>query len=407
MRFLNRILVLAISTSGCGDDALIADDSAVDAAVMDAPSMDALTVDAPELAAEDATVPEAGAPDAALPDAAEADTGVPRFLPSNADRFGELAPTGLVVGAPSGTFNTDRCSSSAGMGSCERVPQLDAPDACVCRMDALTIADLRVEGSASLVILAFDSATITGILDVSAVGPVPGPGAVAEYDTPTMNTIGGAGGSFAAAGGNPGSAAPFGSEALVPLLGGMNGQNSCNSRPGGGGGGAVQISAGQTLTVSGAVEAFGGGAAGGLGGRGLCLGGAGGGSGGAILLEAPSVDVTGRLNAGGGGGGGGGNNDGVDGGNGANGRGGGIGGPALDVICSIGGVAVGGVGGRGSATAEGGAGTEGDVASCFSGNFYTGGGGGGGSAGRIRVNTTTGCLCTGTFNPAATFGEIE
>jgi hypothetical protein len=44
---------------------------------------------------------------------------------------------------------------------------------------------------------------------------------------------------------------------------------------------------------------------------------------------------------------------------------------------------------------------------CLNEIAFVGGGGGGGGLGRIRVNTTNGCQCNGTFVPAPTLGAFQ
>ena len=86
----------------------------------------------------------------------------------------------------------------------------------------------------------------------------------------------------------------YGTAAIIPLIGGSaGGASDANSY----GGGALQISAGQSITVS----AFGAINAGGSGTTNVD-GSGGGASGGAILLEAPTVAIAGNLGANGGGG---------------------------------------------------------------------------------------------------------
>src|SRR5512143_833034 len=59
--------------------------------------------------------------------------------PSNSDVFGFLAPTGLVVAPPNGTFDTDAsCTTTSELGSCAVVPRPGLGEACVCKVDELT-----------------------------------------------------------------------------------------------------------------------------------------------------------------------------------------------------------------------------------------------------------------------------
>lgn len=332
--------------------------------------------------------------------------------PSNMAEFGGFELTGIVVGPPNGAFDTDaQCTSDSVMGDCRPVDGTDAtPDACVCRVDEITIEDLHLVGDRALVVMASRTIRITGTLDVSAVGAQPGPGAF-RPTTSAGGRSGGAGGSFGAHGGGF-ALDPFGTEDLLPLLGGFAGEDSCGARPGGGGGGAVQLSAAETVVVEGQILANGGGGTGGGSGS-YCNGGAGGGSGGAVLIEAATVEVAGGVAANGGGGGSGGTTD-FSGYRGADGRAGidqAPGGAAVrDEPCLLYSDVISGYGGGGG-TRDVGAqsgGLGGDETRCI-GNTYSGDGGGGGSVGRIRINTTRGaqsCLCNGTMSPAPTFGEV-
>ena len=209
---------------------------------------------------------------------------LPRVVPSNADDLGELVENGMVLGPPSGSFDTDDdCEASSVLGACEAIALADdRADVCVCRADEVHITDLTVTGSRALAIFAYRQVTVSGELVVS------GAGATERYEFAATSTSGGAGGSFGSAGGRS-SASTYGEDTIIPLVGGMRGQDSCNSRPGGFGGGALQITAGESVTVTGSIRAPGGGGGGGSS-SGFCLGGAGGGSGGALLVEAPTVE---------------------------------------------------------------------------------------------------------------------
>ncbi len=329
--------------------------------------------------------------------------------PSNADAIGGLEATGLVIAPPAGTFDTSlQCTRTSALGRCTPVSNPGAVDLCVCRMDEVTIGNLQVTGSRGLVLLAYKRVVVTGHLSVSARGAADGPGAYLRYvETHATNRSGAAGGSFGSRGGNA-SSNVVGTDALVPLVGGSAGQATCSANAGGAGG-ALQITAGEALYVSGVISAAG---AGRHGGSGTCLGGAGGGSGGAVLLEAPLVQVNGVVAANGGGGGGGGSTRSGSGYTGAPGRlsaSRAEGGEGKDGDgCFAGGYTYGGDGGWG-ASAVGAAtnGVAGDVeAGCAGSTIYLGDGGGGGGTGRIRVNTATGCQCGGTFSPAASIGDL-
>ncbi len=205
-----------------------------------------------------------------------------------------------------------------------------------------------------------------------------------------FGTFGGAGG-IREAGGAGADGGVNGTPTLIPLRSGCNGGNGSGSAgSAGAGGGAIQIAASGSLTVSstGIVTAPG---QGGAGATGTDTSGGGGGSGGAILLEAFSVllDNGSWVTANGGGGGGG--EDGAAGGNGSPGS-------INSTTAATGGSAQnnGGPGGAGATR------TAGAQPGSPTGQ-NDGAGGGGAGVGRIRINGTT-CSLGGTSNrsPAAT-----
>jgi hypothetical protein len=333
---------------------------------------------------------------------------------SNASETGALMQTGLVIAA-NGTFNTDtECESSALLGTCTIVARVGLPEACVCRSDELTVDSLEIKGRRALVLLVSKSVRIDSVLDVSGDYAEPGPGAMTATYPYGNGQSGGVGGSFATQGaGTVNSVTPiastYGNATLVPLHGGSSGQSASqlSSVRGGGGGGALQITAGQRIEVVGAIYAGGGGGIAGFNSQSYS-GGSGGGSGGAILLEAPSVVMTGSLNAnGGGGGGGGGQSKAGENGHDAN-TGTALGGQGDDGGgCALQGYTHGGDGGNGatSSSEPGIGGRLHYISGCLD-VAYVGGGGGGGGLGRIRINTLGGCNCTGVVSPNATFGML-
>ena len=256
-----------------------------------------------------------------------------------------------------------------------------------------------------IVLVSLGAFLVDGVIDVSADntpgGRSPG-GAIfsgSGYDMPGFGdggggggstTNAGGGGSFCGAGGKGASfedagspvsgGAVYGTATLIPLVGGSTGgaggvdQN--NMAEPGSGGGALQLVAGTSLTISS------GGALGAGGGPGAQqfdnqVMPAGGGSGGAILLEAPTVSILGTLavNGGGGGGGQGGQGNGAD----------------VSPVFAPGGD---GTGGNGNGTLPGDAGigvpatTNGTDGRPQDNGGFPGAGGGG--AGRIRINTASG-----------------
>ncbi|MFT3695433.1 MAG: hypothetical protein QM831_20025 [Kofleriaceae bacterium] len=275
---------------------------------------------------------------------------------------------------------------------------------------------LAIKGARPLVLVATDTITLTGVLDLSArkgrMFNPPGfsvggcdPFAATATDKNTGGS-GGAGGSLGAFGGNggagdnggvaPGKAAGPANEITVLHAGCVgeaggagDGQGSNVPSAGGFGGGAIALIAGNKIVFSGTAQINASGAAGTAGGH--RTGGGGGGSGGMIALWAPMYDVgTGTLvfaNGGGGASGGTNSNDGTDGidppSN-----------PANPLIPANGGTLAGaGAGGNGYALnidpQAGGTGNSGD-----------GGGGGGGGAGIIFANQALGSNAT--VSPAPT-----
>jgi hypothetical protein len=210
-------------------------------------------------------------------------------------------------------------------------------------------------------------------------GPNPGPGAGQAPGGAADPNASGGGASYCGVGGTGGAPSgnaalagtTYGNATITPLVGGSAGGTADSLSAGGG---AIQIVAGQSITVYpyGAINAGGGGGV-------NTDGYAGGGSGGAILLEAPTVTINGNLGANGGGG---------------------MSGFSL------------GADGTANATAAaggapyGGAGSAGTTVTGTNGTASTGPnavGGGGGGAGRIRINTSGGsATITGVVSPAMT-----
>ncbi|HEY3805346.1 MAG TPA: hypothetical protein VGL61_22215 [Kofleriaceae bacterium] len=335
--------------------------------------------------------------------------GMQSFVPSNAPVFGDFGSDELTVAPPDGSFDTDHdCTATSALGACTALT-----DACVCRAATISIGTLHVTGSRMLVLLASRELTVGTLLDVGGHGATPGPGAIAGYGSAADAATNAAGGSFGTEGaadsrGSGAIAAGYGEPTLVPLVGGMTGQDG-DGGSGGGGGGGVQLSAGDQLEIDGAIDASGGG---GLGGTStFSSDGAGaGGAGGGVLLEGASVVVDGMVRANGGAGGGGGGTDGW----GTSGQDGSAspargGNPPDPAGCPLYGYVLGGGGGDG-ATGSGSA-TWGGYADsnsqCIGPVSFVGAGGGGGGLGRIHVSSATGCDCNGTFSPAPTFGTVE
>jgi hypothetical protein len=178
---------------------------------------------------------------------------------------------------------------------------------------------LQIQGTLPGILVALGSLDLQGSIDVSAdnydsdsdINVIPGArstGAGVGGFGNSGGPQGGGGGSFCGTGGHgaPGTTgfapgATYGNATLVPLVGGSAGggasSGGADAFSNGQGGGALQISAGGTLTVhAGAWITV-------NGSGGISQGneqGEGGGSGGSILLEAPTVEIDGVLEANGG-----------------------------------------------------------------------------------------------------------
>jgi len=171
---------------------------------------------------------------------------------------------------------------------------------------------VTITGSKAVAFVAEDDITIDGLVDASANGNIPGPGGQTTFSScqGVYAQVGG-GGANAGAGGtgisrptstDPVAYGPGGTAqiALTTLVGGCAGGTAAPNN-GGAGGGAVQLVAGGSATFKPAAGTDAGGVLD-VGGGGGPLS-SGGGSGGNIIIEAPHVDIEGRLTANGGGGG--------------------------------------------------------------------------------------------------------
>jgi hypothetical protein len=277
---------------------------------------------------------DASADGAALVDA-PADAAVDAAPDAPRQDFGTGAWTVHVETLPTagvtlpGSIDTDTspaCATSAAWA--------DASQPAACFVVATTITtsgNVVVQGSRPLVLVATDAVTVADQIDVAshrARGPGPaanwtGCGAPNAGGNRTSGGGGGAGGSFMTRGGDggPGDSAaagvavdPLGIPAILhggcPGSDGGNGFVASTAGPAGAGGGAIYVVAGNSISITGVINASG--AAG--GGGGTFAGGGGGGSGGMIVLAAPQVTAPGTLLANGGGGAAGGaSSDGEDG----------------------------------------------------------------------------------------------
>lgn len=339
------------------------------------------------------------------------------------------APTGAVMLAGV-TINT----ASVGAGNCTEIrAQTGGPSLCIVAGATISVAagaTVRASGPNPLVLIAAQSITINGGIDLSShlpatIGgvPVTGAGGRTAVDCAAtgldgvagklMNGTdygggGAAGGSFGALGGaggeggdnrNIGRGNPVAVPAPRVLIGGCGGGRGGDGSEGGGsgiggsGGGAIYLLAGNSISVPGKLNASGSGGGGGSGGTFSSGGGGGGGAGGMIGLEAPRITVAGSLFANGGGGGGGGGNQfdnigqpGAD-----------PTGPAPAATGGSGGNNGGGSGGNGSSAAQPGA-----IGTASGNNTLCAGGGGGGGAGVIRVFGVPPSSLGGQISPPAT-----
>ena len=292
--------------------------------------------------------------------------------------------------------------------------QTNGPDVLVASINELTIdqgATLTIAGTRPLLLAVWGSATIAGDLDGAANLASPGPGGasattVACPGTSTGDTgaggtpaEGGGGGGYQGTGGRGGNNGALPGDPLAPTLvihggcsGGTGGAGTGAAGNRGAGGGALQITARMSITVtSDSTFNFGGG--GGIGGHTAYGAGGAGGAGGYIGFDAPTVTLAGVLAANGGAGGGGASDVG-DGSTGPNAR--------ADANAAIGGagatatnIGACGRGGNGSA--------GGTLNGSVGGSSACGGGGGGGAAGYILVWSPQ-LTVTGTLSPPATGG---
>jgi hypothetical protein len=223
------------------------------------------------------------------------------------------------------TLDTDEDANCTG----GVIDQATGPDICVIRHDSITLesaATLTARGSRALALVADHEVAVRGTLDVSADGLINGPGGGLVKSGGVgvvpdgsggagFKTFGGDGGNDVENGGanNGGPAATMNPALLVELVGGTQGRpyvGSCVNdatcgHPGGAGGALAIISCRGPVTISGLIDAGGGGGDPGTDNFDTPFPGPGGagGSGGYIVLQGMSVAVTGELYANGGGGG--------------------------------------------------------------------------------------------------------
>lgn len=336
--------------------------------------------------------------------------GNPNADPNGPD--GGLGPDGTGVDAAAGCFGpsgwivcphavgggktiTGALDTSPGSAACEDSiggwPSAQ-PAACFVVGTTVQLTDVIASGSRPLVVVATETITITGVLDIAShregtIGPGAPATACEAFKRPaTSNTNGGgggAGGSFGTAGGNGGDgdqsrkggeAADADTAAPSTLRAGCAGQRGGESggTPGQGGG-AVYLVAGVAILGPGSINASG---AAGTGG-GNHAGGSGGGSGGLVVLSAPSIMLGGVLANGAGASSGSSDTAGGASGDEAN--------PLQMTMPALGGIGQGGEAGPGGRGGNGAAGTA-PAMSGASVQSDRGGGGGGGGLGAVRAN---------------------
>jgi hypothetical protein len=382
------------------------------------------------------------ASDAGTPSDAGADGGTP-WSPSNVVPLQTMPTLGVTLSCADAELNTSLNDDQAFVRWCGEakpsfriVTQPGGPDLFVIDTPRLNLSGTLVAyGSRPVVFAVYGDATIGGQLVArpnadDSIRPAGSGGRIAPVaswcftgtgggdSTTDAVTGGGGGGAFGTDGARGGNGAAqaqhgtFGLEngnaTLVPLRGGCSGGKGgpTSADLGGWGGGAIQLSARGTLTVTGRIGAPGGGGRGGASSTSTNGGAGGGGSGGAILLEAAALLVTGEVTANGGSGGEG---DGAT--NGAYSGSDGVAGSLMNSSPAQGangsGTSRGGPGGNGGAGAT--APTNGVNGADLSGSDDdTGcGGGGGGSVGRIRINAATCSLSLSTFSPAPTASGVS
>jgi hypothetical protein len=294
--------------------------------------------------------------------------------------------------------------------------QAIGPEVLVASVDNLTLeagANLNIDGSRALLIAVWGSAMIAGSIDADASFSTAGPGGsnaslstngcgsgpTGDFGAGGSPATGGGGGAMQGNGGRGGNNGGLGGVGVTPpttiqggCAGGGGGAGTGIAGSRGAGGGAIQITARQSITIPAGAVIHAAGGAGGSGRLSLGAGGAGG-AGGYIGLDAPMVLIGGVLSANGGSGGGG-ASDVANGTSGSNGR--------PDASAAIGGSGatasnVGACGRGGNGSAGGTLGGENGLSSSC------GGGGGGGGAGYILIWSPA-LDVTGTVSPPVTAG---
>lgn len=324
----------------------------------------------------------------------------PKYLPNICD---EVASDDITFSS-AGSFDTaldNNCTGGV-------VPQTGGPEICVVRARTITISEaatLNVSGSRALALVADESLLVAGMLDVSANSFNDGPaGGFIKSGGVCAMSNGGGGAGFQTAGAhggngtNDGGATNGGMMAMDPallaaLIGGSRGADSFPA-PGGAGGAATLISCRGTVSVTGTIDAGGGGGSGGALFLGVPTGGSAGGSGGNVVLQGANVSVTGNLFANGGAGGAGKPTTQANGTSGEDGR--------RSTSAAMGGLT--GISGNGAGGNGGASGVTPKTGKRFT-EAGAGAGGGGGSVGFLQTYTPAGIQPT--LTPALTSPDLR
>ena len=340
---------------------------------------------------------DAGAPVEPTPEGDAATPAKLDFEPSNFDLSGiDITQLGDVVVDESCTVDASNPTSCFGQKAKSKVvDQKGAGRLTVVFARSIRVepnVTIRVGAPSAIAIVAIDTFDIRGTIDASARSEYASAGGYAGDHTGSApldghgpgggkagtRTSGSGGGAYCGTGGSGGiqsgevaaaGGKSYGSDTLIPLVGGSSG--GYGGLGAGSGGGAVQLVAGSKVIVSSDAVVTAGGGGGYASGVVNTQPGGGGGSGGAILIESKSVDMLGTLAVNGGAGGGNLGNLGED-------RSGEDGKASETPATS-------------PYTSEGTAGGEGSAGETTKGGDGVGaatriGTGGGGGAGRIRIN---------------------
>ncbi|CAN5732773.1 hypothetical protein BH11MYX3_BH11MYX3_19030 [soil metagenome] len=241
----------------------------------------------------------------------EPSNGLGPALADSANKLDVTFPAGTVIDTDLGTATNAGTTISV---SSILVPQPGAKPIRAFLARSLVIDGLTVRGENPLALVATGSILVRGKISARGTGSIAGPGA---QDVPAVcvgqgyqdnESVGTGGGGNATTGGKGGGEAAFvkqggvGIPSFTPLVGGCRGGTISGTSPaanGGAGGGAMQLVATGTVTLSnvGLIDLGGGGGD----------DRAGGGSGGNLVIEAPAVHLEGAaagISANGGSGGG-------------------------------------------------------------------------------------------------------